>query len=644
MWRMSAWAVMLTVGCGGEEKAADTGDGSDSASVDSGDSIAEDTGAAIEQCDTLFAAVMASTLEVGGCDAALPGEALGCAAGTTPNACSEQLWQAPVAGSDPGGLLKLAWAPRCAGGDMDCAPSDPQAVTCADGTRAYYYVAPGETADGSPSRRWFFRWHNGQVSAEDIAGGCGFDGTCDDPLGSQRPGGVDQSLSAEGLFAEEPPPDGAWLTAYNRVYFTDPCIVDYYGGDRAHEASVTDAAGVSYRFPFQFRGANFIDGVFAQLSRGESGVSGVPALSDAELIVLYAWSGGGRHVIQNLDRLAHDADGDGVSDGGLLGGLAPEATVRGVVSSRFQPGVEVQGLFAEVDEALARPDVDGAYTGAYATFEESESAGTIYDSAVSHGALWESPLPTHDGACPGAAPAYPPFDGGTCWSEGPVMSNATFRDGLMAQLLDGWGYRRDASCLLSHPDAPETCSDFQHVLLNHTQGDLFLYISQHDQAYRSPTKLPTYADDPDYYWSPDAMRQRVRKQLADFARYRWTGSELATGADPSCGAGGCEDGGFAVFAPDLYLHDDPVNSLESGFEVQLCDPAGAGGAISLAAALGAWSERGGARSTLFLVDGVDGVGPCEDGADADGDGLAGCDDPEWAYRLAEGSDTALACE
>lgn len=588
-------------------------------------------------CATLSAAVIAQSQGLRACTEPLTTPFLSCGAGLTANACSAQLWDEPQAGADPGERLELVWAPQCRDGSDGCAPSDPDAVACVDGTRPYYYVAPGRTADGQPSRTWFFRWHNGQVAAADVAAGCGFDGTCADPLGSQRPGGVARSRSSAGLFADAPPPAGAWVAEANQVYFVDPCITDFYGGDRAHTASFVDpTTGAELAFPFQFRGAAFIDGVLAQLA---SGVSGMPALADADRIVLYAWSGGGRFVIQSLDRLAHDSDGDGVEDGGVIGALAPDATVGGVVASRVQPGLEVHELFARVDADAGRPDVDGRFTGAAATAAEADATGTVYDRVHAHGQPSSTPLPTHGGACPASAPIYPPFAGGSCWGDEPALSNATFRDGAMAELLDGWGYQVDASCLLAHPGAPETCRDFQHVLLQHVQGDVLVYISQHDQAYRSPTKLPTYADDPAYYWSPGAMRERVRKTLLDFARYRWTHSELATGADPSCAAG-CTAWPAAVFSPDVYLHDDPVNSAEAAFALQLC---GAGPPVALAEAIGRWSEGGLGRADAVLVEGVDGIRGCEDGSDADGDGLVGCDDPEWRYRLAPGSDLDPAC-
>jgi len=432
---------------------------------------------------------------------------------------------------------------------------------------------------------------------------------------------------------------------YNRVYFVDPCIPDYYGGDAAYEAEAVGLSGLTYAFPYQFRGRNFLEGVFAQLAVAPP--VGLPSLEDASLIVLYAWSGGGRHVIQNLDRLAWDADGDHAADGGYLATLAPDATVRGVVSSRFQPGLEVQELFVDTAAALGRVDANGETTGAGVSAEEAGAFGSIYDVTLDHGADHRYPLPSHDDACAPATadpPLYPPFDEADdgCWSATPYMSNAAFRaGGSMHDLLSGWGYTRDASCLAAHPDAPDTCYDFQHVLAHHVVSDVFVYIAQHDQAYRSPGKLPTYADEDAYYLAPSEMRSRVIRQLSDISNGRFSSSELATGQDPSCTDGDCVDPGFATFAPDLWLHDDPVNSGEAAFGVHLCGPSGP--PVSLSDALQAWAERTTSRVELGLVEGVGGVTRCEDGADADGDGLVGCDDPEWAYALQPGSDTVPAC-
>ena len=50
------------------------------------------------------------------------------------------------------------------------------------------------------------------------------------------------------------------------------------------------------------------------------------------------------------------------------------------------------------------------------------------------------------------------------------------------------------------------------------------------------------------------------------------------------------------------------------------------------------------KADLVRIEGVGGVTRCEDGSDADGDSLSGCDDPEWRYALKDGSDTVATCE
>lgn len=597
-------------------------------------------------CVSLFAATLAASQGIE-CGEGLSESFHSCAAGTTPDACSAALWASPVSRAAEG-ELQLWWAPQCRDGGSGCQPEDPDAVVCVDGTRPYYYIAPGTDADGQPSRKWMFRWHNGQTMASQVAAGCAFEGSCGDPMGSQSTPAVADAISSGGLFRPDPPPGQDWLTRYNRVYFVDPCIADYYGGDAAYtDGQWTAPGGKTYAYPYQFRGRNFLEGVFAQLSSlgGDDRPQGLADLADAELVILYAWSGGGRHIIQNIDRLSWDADGDHQPDGGFMASLAPSATVRGVVSSRFQPGIEVQRLFAQLAESAGEPDVDGAFTGHSVTAAHAEAAGvSVYDLAdeMDHSTVIEVPAPRQGGICPaGPAPDYPPFQTDTCWGDAPLVSNESFREGgLFYQMLGGWNYTVDASCLAAHADDPETCYDFQHVLLNHVVSDVFVYIAQHDQAYRSPKKLPTYPEDDAYYWAPSHQRQRVVKQLADFARYRFTDSELATGADPSCASGGCTDHGAAVFAPDLWLHDDPVNSSEAGFRLHLCRD---GAAVSLSDALRTWAERTTTAAEQVWIEGVEGVTRCEDGADVDGDGFEGCQDPELKYALKAGSDTEPAC-
>jgi len=134
-------------------------------------------------CTSLFAATLADASGIA-CDAPLPVAFHTCPAGGSPNECQAQLWDDPVEDGNDAQPFELVWAHRCVDGSDDCDPRDDDAVVCVDGTRPYFYVEPGVTADGSPSDKWMFRWHNGQTSKAQLDAGCAFSGTCGDPMGS----------------------------------------------------------------------------------------------------------------------------------------------------------------------------------------------------------------------------------------------------------------------------------------------------------------------------------------------------------------------------------------------------------------------------------------------------------------------------
>lgn len=229
---------------------------------------------------------------------------------------------------------------------------------------------------------------------------------------------------------------------------------------------------------------------------GEGGVESVretlPALSDAEAVVLVGHSGGAHGLYHEADRLASMLEHWGGFDG----------DVRAVFDENFIPGIEAEARFAP-------PPGGHAYSGEWSGTSTNANQTFSYNGEAFH------------------------------------------TSGIFATQYTAWGVPLDSSCVQAHATDGTTwkCVDRHHVLFNHVSTPFFL---KQDLSDPNAEHLNGGAGH-NVLWGTscvggpcppvltgDEFALRIGAQARTLIELSSSHSELATGADP----GG---GGFPTF-------------------------------------------------------------------------------------------------
>ncbi len=271
------------------------------------------------------------------------------------------LWAAVALGGVPG-LAEADFGPDCVDGSDErpgwpgnrlervmlrtsLDPAEPSApfapeATCNDGTPGTYFVRPGSGIDAN---RWLVLLEGGEGcydAATCAARWCGT-GVYDRDLMSSA-AEPDTMPGFGALFPHPSNPFRDWTHVV-----VSYCSSDFWTGRQDIVASDPDDPGLSYRIGFH--GADILDAVVEELSVGRAALdeAGLPALADAERVLLGGTSAGALGLMLQIDRVAD-----------RVALAAPEADVRAVFDSFFPPGGEVlggaaySGVFAAEAEAL----------------------------------------------------------------------------------------------------------------------------------------------------------------------------------------------------------------------------------------------------------------------------------------------------
>lgn len=409
-------------------------------------------------------------------------------------------------------------------------------IRCADGTRPVMYVDP---AVGGASNNWVFSFTGGgAVAAEDLNAD-GIPDTAQDVVDVY----ADPAERDEMGTAFEPPmkelaginnPDSArnpTFSAYNRVRI-EKCGYDRFMGRASYQAAggffagTWPPSGAAINYDLYQQGYLIIEEALQALSAGfsyttwsvdpvtgnvVSSAEALPPLVDAEEVLFVGHSGGAHGLYHNIDNLA-----------ATFATYAPNADVRALFDANFLPSNENEAWF----DSLA-PMVNDAYSGVWA----GQTAAT--DNSFT-------------------------YDGNTYWPGGPFE--------MQYDMLDA---ELDASCLTAHPADGWKCTDRFHVLLNHIATPYFIR-----EDFTDPNPEHTnggaghqllWADAGFFAHCPSQLipclprltvaeyRERLEEQfqtLLDDSPFR---SELATGADPSLGAGNYPN--ISVWMPQCGVHE-----------------------------------------------------------------------------------------
>ena len=143
--------------------------------------------------------------------------------------------------------------------------------------------------------------------SDTITGGCYFDFSCRGKSTSLDQADAQQATDW-GIFSVDHT-ENAEFRDFNKLYFADACVPDNYLG-ASGTRSGTSPNG--FTFPYAYQGGQLIEGFLSYLREGP--IEGVGAAGDASHIVLYGWSGGGRAIINLIDRLADGEDGGWIAE------------------------------------------------------------------------------------------------------------------------------------------------------------------------------------------------------------------------------------------------------------------------------------------------------------------------------------------
>ncbi len=397
--------------------------------------------------------------------------------------------------------------------------ADP-AVRCADGTRPVIYVDEAVSGD---SNNWIVSFTGGgsvhplDTNADGIPDDAQdaldvyLDPTEADEMGTSAKPAM-KALNGVNL---PDPVLNPVFSDYNRVR-VEKCSYDKYMGRTAWEAGAAGffpgtVGGAAITFDLYQQGFLIIREALEALGPGlaytswEVGAAGaivatneqLPPLADAEKVLFIGHSGGAHGLFHNIDHLA----------AGLSTMPGFTGDVRALFDANFLPSLENEIAFDS-----AAPGVDDAYD--QVTSGTTVAAGNTF---------------TYDGS------VYYPAS-------------------RLAEQFETWGAVLDSSCMTAHAAAGDDwkCVDRHHVLLNHiaqpfmwredftdpnlehlnggvahtvTWGDLDFYA----HCPVGTTCLPQL--------DPTEYRDRLTEQFTTMLYQSQTDSELATGADPSLGAG-----------------------------------------------------------------------------------------------------------
>ena len=412
--------------------------------------------------------------------------------------------------------------------------TDP-AIRCADGTRPVMYV---DKAAGAVSNNWVISvtgggsagpadtnadgiYDSGQDLANEYAKLSERDemGTAHKPPMKDFNGINDPDLLRNPVFA-----------GYNRIR-VDKCSFDRFMGRVAYTApggalTAVGPGGAAFTFDLWQQGYLIMFEALEALGPGlnyttwsvdaagnvVASQEALEPLANAEKVLFVGHSGGAHGLYHNIDNLAAD-----------FAVYAPEADVRALFDANFIPSNENEAWFD-----TATPGVNDAYSGVWAG--QSIVAGGTF---------------TYDGA------VYWPASG-------------------VAAQHDSWAAVLDASCVAAHPLDDWKCTDRMHVLLNHVATPFFF---REDFTDPNPEHLNGGAGHTMQWGStsipyapcagpPSACyptlntaehRERLEQQFGTILGSSLTRSELATGADPSLGAGNFPT--MVAWMPQCGVHE-----------------------------------------------------------------------------------------
>ena len=431
--------------------------------------------------------------------------------------------------------------------------NDPD-VRCVDGTMPVMYIDKAVCTEaagcgkgvrhGDPvdSNRWMFTMPGGGGCHAESCGALYADG-------SERPemttAGKPPQKSLNAIHDPDPQKNPVFA-GYNRVR-VEKCGYDRYQGRASREApgglfTGTLPTGATFRYNLYHHGYLMLEEAFQALAHGLHystwrrnepsgqppsrrraccGTSGdkiinaqekLPALADAEVVLIVGHSGGCHGLFHNIDNLAAAL--------AALPGFSGD--VRALFDENFVPALESEAAFAS-----SAPAGSDAYSGITAGTSSSSVGPFTYNGA------------TH------------------------------YEIDIHRQQYDAWGAGLDASCLEVH-GASEVwkCRDRHHVLMNHIATPFFFHEDFSDPN-REHLNRPVghevrWGDERNYANCPTAQpcnptfdpieyRARLEAQSQTLLRYASTRSEMARGIDRSYGAGGFPM--FYAWMTDCQSHE-----------------------------------------------------------------------------------------
>lgn len=475
----------------------------------------------LSNCNSLFAArILQRELEetgeeAGDCevplrrDIGLGNALLFCNTGESPNACRQRYYEHPpspdllapgcAGDSVPDGCLRASWLPRCADGTDEC---DEDEVVCVDGTRPMVWA---EAATRAPSNRWivFMGGEGGPCTGVNCwldyrYGQLLINAATPRAMSTLHPDHpIAGSQVGQGVYNGTVVPQNPFAS-YNRIHF-ERCgdaastaleMVPVVNGVPQEQAAAYPDLPVMTRVsevPAFHYGRDTWRGLFHGLATPAGrdldgdGVSDLPDLSDAEMVLLVGGSDASVWLVYVADALASE-----------LRDIAGESVdVRLFIDGFFEPSLDNEGRYHP--EA---PDEFDMFRHPYGV------TGLC--------ALPEGEDPSMGRTCSDAN--YLP-DG--------ALGNFRRRE------QDIRGVVRDESCEDMHGEGSAPCADKLHTLLHHVAIPFLVIADQEDMTITGLS--PPYADDPRYHWTIPAYRRRVLDQAHDAARY-WSTEEREEGA------------------------------------------------------------------------------------------------------------------
>lgn len=417
------------------------------------------------------------------------------------------------------------------------------AIRCADGTRPLIYV---DKAVGTPSNKWIFSMTGGgSCHAQDSDG----DDVIDDAQDCLNQYTDPQEYGEMGT-ASEPPmknfeginrPDALRnpvFAGYNRVR-VQKCSYDRYNGRVAYEAaggyfSETGPGGVVVDFNLYQQGYLIMEEALAALQSGltyttwtVSNAGGprrvvevqdsLPPLANAEKVLFVAHSGGAHGLFHNIDYLATSL--------AAIPGFAGD--VRALFDANFIESIENEAAFAT--DAGGMPLNGDAYSTIWTGNTTGDGVPFVYDGAAYYAA------------------------------------------GYLVEQYNSWQAAFDSSCLAAHAATGDDwkCRDRYHILFNHIATPFFYREDFTDPgeehtnhglghfvewgAWDAYPHCPVGFNPCPPLFTVEEHRTRLTQQFQTLLDKSAAHSELATGVDPSLGAGNFPT--FHAWMPSCNSHN-----------------------------------------------------------------------------------------